>query len=342
MKTSTSEYILHHLREAGSVELRHKDSSGSWHTGWFNQVEAFLAEARWLSVKGDLYTSIQAPRPRIVNNKMDSGSPVRNDDIGYYIRLPFDLDPVRATGSNSTAEELQAAHDAALNLRQYLGMHGWPLPALACSGNGFHLLYRTRLPANEETRHQLKLIYRGLSNHINSELVTFDQKVRNPGRILRLYGSVNRKGEHTAERPWRTSWIELPASWRQVTPQQIANLASQFEIPIESSTPSGSSRSKVDGSGDYQTLDVVSWFQSKGNYIGHIESNIHAVQCPWQHEHTSDSPENGSDSIIYEADQGWPGFYCHHGHCESRDIRDVLSLWSDADQFCSNTWEVSR
>jgi len=94
----------------------------------------------------------------------------------------------------------------------------------------------------------------------------------------------------------------------------------------------------VAGKGDYSSLDIVSWFQSQGLYLNHLEDNKHAVICPWQHEHTVRSQDNGGDTIIFEADGGWPGFYCHHHHCEDRRIKDVMILLGDADEFCHSKW----
>jgi len=43
--------------------------------------------------------------------------------------------------------------------------------------------------------------------------------------------------------------------------------------------------------------------------------------------------------VIFEAGDGWPGFHCKHAHCADRTIRDVISLWPDADDFCARAFE---
>ena len=98
----------------------------------------------------------------------------------------------------------------------------------------------------------------------------------------------------------------------------------------------------VHGTGDYSTLDIVSWFQAHSHYIGLLKDNAHAVDCPWIAEHTSAGPPTGSDTVIFENGDGWPGFYCHHSHCAGRNITDVLSAWGDADVFCTQQWRARR
>ncbi len=166
-------------------------------------------------------------------------------------------------------------------------------------------------------------------------MVTFDRSVRNPARLCALYGFVKRKGLETAERPHRESWIEIPAEWGMVPPEQVAVVATALarSTPVRSDVRPVEP-SMIGGYGNYSTLDVVGWFRSQGLYIGHLEGNKHAVTCPWADEHTNPSPENGSDTIVFETDGGWPGFHCKHSHCDGRTIRDVMNLWGDADAFC--------
>lgn len=96
-------------------------------------------------------------------------------------------------------------------------------------------------------------------------------------------------------------------------------------------------RSHVSGKGDYSTLDIVGWFKSHGHYIEHLERNVHAVRCPFDHEINTTG-----DCVVFEADGSWPGFDCKHSTCQGRNIRDVLALWGDADAFCSQEWRAER
>lgn len=231
----------------------------------------------------------------------------------------------------------------ARGLASRLALIDWPAPAIGMSGNGWHLQFRTALPNTAETKEQLTAIYSGLYREFSDDVVEFDRSVRNPARLCCFYGSVKRKGLDTPARPHRQSWIQIPDDWRQVLPRQVAALADFYarqtadrpvkphESPVE--------RPAVSGRGDYSSLDVVAWFEAHGAYIGALAGNKHGVRCPWSGEHSTPSPRTGSDSIVYEADGGWPGFHCAHAHCADRDIRDVMKLWGDADSYCAGDFQ---
>ena len=168
----------------------------------------------------------------------------------------------------------------------------------------------------------------------STDTVTFDTSVSNPGRICRLYGSINKKGPHSPERPQRQSTIQLPADWRRVPLSEIQRLTREAgELPrVVRLTRTA----RFSGRGDYATLDAIRWFEAHGLYIKHIDGNKHEVVCPWEHEHSTSNP---GDTIIYESTgDSWAGYYCHHDHCCGRRIEDVMALFGDADQFCARQW----
>ncbi|MEW8179367.1 MAG: hypothetical protein AB2754_19995 [Candidatus Thiodiazotropha endolucinida] len=339
---TTADYLDWAFRDAGIVELRHHDGQ-RWITGWFDNPDALLQEARRRAKVGNLYTSLNAPKPRYVNNTME-GNPVRDADIGWIVRLPFDFDPERPTGCCSTDAELALACESRDRFVEAMVGLGWSMPLRAKSGNGYHALWRVRLPVNDETKQMLKVIYYGLHTDFDTPEVSFDRSVRNAGRILRLYGSTNRKGQNAHDRPHRQSTVWIPKDWQQVSQKQLEALANAYERRTQSRSERRSPQTQYHprGTGDYSSLNIVSWFEFHGLYIRHIEENKHAVVCPWASNHTTSSPEHGGDSIIYESDGGWPGFFCHHSHCEGFRLQDVVALLGDADQFCTQTWRASR
>ncbi len=260
-----------------------------------------------------------------------TGRALKNEDIGVITFLPFDFDPVRAKGSNSTASELQEAIDQRNLFVRSMTSRGWPMPAMGMSGNGAHALYRVYVKNTAATNQTVKAMYKLLASHFSTETVTFDRSVSNPARVWRLYGTINRKGPHTLKRPQRLSTFQAPGNWSRLPFSEVERLAGEALQKLKPSVVRVAPR--VGGSGDYSTLDICGWFASRGAYIRRIEENKHEVICPWEDEHSSSSP---ADSIIYTSrGSDWPGFFCHHDHCAGRNIRDVLSLWSDADAYCS-------
>ena len=99
---------------------------------------------------------------------------------------------------------------------------------------------------------------------------------------------------------------------------------------------------RIDGSGDYSSLDVVAWFKAHGQYHEQVEPGKHYVRCPWEAEHSDGIDAQVKDSVIWEADGGWPTFYCSHAHCEGRTIRNVMEVWGDADAFCTKVWRATQ
>ncbi|MEO0974187.1 MAG: hypothetical protein AAFX85_13930 [Pseudomonadota bacterium] len=173
---------------------------------------------------GSLYVTLNRPMPIPVPNALGCRA-LGNNDFDAVTRLPFDLDPVRPSGVSSTDTELTDAIKRRDGLVAMLRKTGWPAPLVATSGNGAHAVYRVRLPNNAETAEQFREIYRGLAREFGDDVVAFDTTVRNPGRIWRLYGTTNRKGLATPERPHRVAQCWIPHLWSRVRAQQIESLA---------------------------------------------------------------------------------------------------------------------
>jgi hypothetical protein len=337
--SSPREYVDALIADAGLVELRHHDR-GRWQSLWFADPHALLTAALERAGSGNLYTSLHRPKPGA--RSPGSTTPITNAEIERFTRIFFDFDPVRPKDTPSSAPEVQAAQERARGLARLLTAHGWPQPAIAMSGNGWHLHYRTALPNDDATSEMLRAIYASLAAELGDDVVGFDTTVRNAGRICALPGFTKRKGEPTERRPHRVARIWIPQEWKQVHPRQVEALASRYTPKREAEEARRKPQEgrmgdfAAGGMGDYGSLDVVAWFAAHGAYRFPIEGNKHSGWCPWQDAHTTEHGRTGA--IIFEADDSWPGFFCHHQHCAGRDIRDVLELWGDADRYCTAEW----
>ena len=147
------------------------------------------------------------------------GSPAKDTDVVRRRWLLVDCDPKRKRTVSSPAEEKKAARAKMTEVDSHLADCGWPTPNFGDSGNGFHLLFLIDLPGEDG-----RLVYgvlKVLANPFDDESVSIDTKVGNASRICKLYGTVSRKGEHTAERPHRLSGIITIPDQLDVVPVEL-------------------------------------------------------------------------------------------------------------------------
>lgn len=337
-------YLTHALHDAGRVELRTIEGPGRSRSGIFDNLNALEDAVVAQADLANVFHTLNAPRLRQADNAMTS-KPLTDAEIGHVVRLPFDFDPVRPKNSNATDGEVREALARRTRFVANMKGHGFPTPLLGMSGNGAHALYRCRLPASTRLREMLHCIYATLKADYSDEFVLFDSTVRNPSRIWRIYGTVNRKAPPTADRPHRLADCRFPSRWECVSPQALvrfANLCAKRNTRPEA-TPSAPGGSLTLGVGDYRTLDIVRWFIAHGFYKRGLVPGKHAVVCPWRGEHTNPAAglePMGTDTVIFDRtdDSGWPVFHCSHDHCDGRGIVDVMALWGDADRFCARAY----
>jgi hypothetical protein len=134
--------------------------------------------------------------------KAKKGELTKDEDILARHWLLIDADPVRPAGTNSTAAEKAAAREAIDRVHFYL-LEGLEADAdalaLADSGNGYHLMARIALEAADHGAVRAALLH--LAAKFDTDAVKIDPAVFNPARIVKLYGTLARKGEATADRP---------------------------------------------------------------------------------------------------------------------------------------------
>lgn len=335
------DYLEHALRDAGCVELRH-ELNGRWTSGTFSELSPLQDAVQSLRARGNLFTSLNTPSNVVALNRM--GTRALNDrDFGWHCRIPLDFDPIREAGVPSTDVELKHAIRQRDQVITALVALGLPRPAVAVSGNGAHALYRSRLPVTPETKEMLAHLYRGLSQEFSTNNVTIDPTVRNPGRVLRLYGTMNRKGLACEERPHRRAHILIPDRWEGVSPKILERLAARYARSAPPAVSRAIEQSPHVRSSDFSTLDVARWFTSHDAYRRALGHGKHAVICPWSDRHTVADHPTSTSTVVWEgaAPSLWPNFKCLHAHCEGRGIRDVLDLWGDADAYCFKGWNQS-
>jgi putative DNA primase/helicase len=134
----------------------------------------------------------------------------------------IDCDPKRPTGTSSTDEEKEASRQLAISIRDTLHSRGWSEPIIADSGNGYHLVYPVRLPSDESTSALFRSVLIAIATKFDNEAVRVDRVVFDAPRLVKLYGTMTRKGESSPERPYRMSkLLDVP---EVLTPVDRADL----------------------------------------------------------------------------------------------------------------------
>ncbi|MFC1895609.1 phage/plasmid primase, P4 family [Thermodesulfobacteriota bacterium] len=256
-------------------------------------------------------------------------------DIKCVRWLPIDIDPRRAAGISSSQSELEDAKTVAANVKQWLGEEmGFPKPIGACSGNGYHILYRLPdfAPADDILGPQ-KVISRALpalNEKFGDNPVEIDLAVSNASRIWKLYGTMARKGDSTADRLHRKSYLfssapdtldDVPVLSRALL-DKLAELAPQdrhtstaHARPPAASTSTLTKRMHPD---DLGVLDVEAYLEHYGVDIKGKKEKGAAVfylleKCVFDPSH-----RGGDAAIVTTPDPSHLLYTCFHNSCKGR------------------------
>jgi hypothetical protein len=137
------------------------------------------------------------------------------DPWGFWRDKP-DPDAPREKQPSSWRELAMASRVARKLVRPFLADRGFPDPVEMLTGNGIHLVYPIeptpagRCAAGDPVARLLQLI----GERSNIAGVTVDPSTFNPARMLRVPGTLNRKGKASPGRPYRTARVlTVPHDW---------------------------------------------------------------------------------------------------------------------------------
>jgi len=195
-------------------------SSGYFTGDSIDAAVAAIAELDRAGIAPGIYVTLNPVAPALLARAANRIKPrvretTQDKDIVHRRWLLIDVDPVRPTGVSATDAELALARERVEAVAEHLTSCGWPRPIVAMSGNGCHLLYRIDLPPNDAGL--LKALLAALADRFSDEKVTVDRAVHNPARIVKVVGTVSRKGDDLRgvagldDRPHRRSeFIDVP------------------------------------------------------------------------------------------------------------------------------------
>lgn len=299
------------LLERNSItELRVPKADGGPLTGLFDDFDALALAAAELSgnVPGTyvLLNQLKQSVARRVENRLRRATvAVKDADIERRRWLPIDFDPVRQPNTPSTDAEYEGAIALAKECRAWLRDRGWPNPVFGASGNGAHLLYPIDLPNDPASCELVKSALDVISLKFSSDQVLVDTGNFNASRVCRVYGTLNRKGKASDERPHRRAkLLGVPKEVETVSVGLLNELVATLPVI-------GNDRPK-------EKLDVARWIEE--NKVSVVREAgwknggcKWILQCPWNERHTN------SSAFIVKFPNGGIAAGCLHRSCAGKD-----------------------
>jgi len=236
---------------------------------------------------------------------------------------------VRPANVSATDQEKAGAMATAERVRRDLRGRDWPEPIFSDSGNGYHLLYRIDLPADDGGK--VERILAAIANLHDSDQVKIDTVVHNQSRICKLPGTWSKKGENTPERPWRLAqMLEAPSGDIAPVPLDLLNaLASEAPDASPAGNASantftdtcGSPNRAVKPDGGYTSrLLVGEWLRDSGREVvvkHKLDGTYFEIDCPFHSDHSA---------AFIQRHDGQNGFHCFHARCKGYSYQDAKGV----------------
>jgi len=310
------------MEPGGIVELRVPNAGfDGTISGYFADTEKLIQAAVAVNGKGPgVYVTINRIKTdllaRAANRTQTRAKNTTGDDDVLRRRwLLLDFDPKRPSGISSTESEHDAALQVAHSAKDTLDILGWPVPILADSGNGGHLLYSIDLPSKESTE-LLKGLLKAAAVKFGTPEVTVDVSVFNASRISKLYGTVAAKGDSTADRPHRLSrMLDIPETLEPVSFKLLEDFAGKPEPPPQRA-PSHST-----------SFNLGDWISRHGVQVhrGPVPDNGSdkwvLKACPFNPDHTA------PDAALFQNPSGALIFKCFHSSCADKKWQDFRAVY---------------
>lgn len=301
--------------------------SGKWNaSGYFTNADTLLAEIKKFRPKSGacVYFTLnhisqecysRAQRDRLI----EFATPTTGDrEIEALEWIMVDLDPIRASGTSSSNEQIEYAKITARKIFKFLKARGWSNPVVALSGNGIHLLYKIELKNDPERVELVKKVLMALNMLFADSKIDVDQKTFNPARICKLYGTIAQKGSNTEDRPHRMS--KILSSDEQIKPNDITLLQSLVELLPKEEKPQNYNKFNP------KSFDLQEWIDSHG--IAYTEKSSWnggtkwvLEQCPFDENH------KGKDASIIQTADGKICYNCFHASCSGNHWKEFRKLY---------------
>ena len=319
--------IFHPAGEVFEIRLFGKFGSVS---GFFDDPEKAAAElARYDGRAEGTYHVLNVVDPDLLArspNRLQGGKrggSTADRDILRRRFVALDIDADRDPKTNATAEEKDAAAGVFRRIKVHLEDNlGWPAGFVVDSGNGYQGGWPIDEPNDPETSAVLKRILRRLAEKFDEPGVAHvDLSVWSSAQLLKLPGTMVKKGPHSAERPHRRSELLAAHTSGVWTPRSaLEALAGPPEVKVPQEAYPAGNGSNGGGDGPF---DLEAFIADSGMRVRHhrqtAEGEVWEIAvCPFNADH------NRGEAFISQRADGAKLAGCHHNSCTWQwdDLRD--------------------
>lgn len=329
---STFLEVMHPGKDVFEIAVIKDSDSNKMNFGYFRNVKK--ATKAILKAEGDkpsgIYITANPCDKSLLDgdngNRIGPGlSRTKDGNIARIKHLLIDIDHKGAGKMGTTDEEHRAVLKVAKRIRKWTSGLGWPDPTLLDSGNGAWLIYETNLENSQENKHMIHRCLKHINSMYGSHDIKIDESVYNPSRLIRVPGTVNRKGPNDEKHPHRTARIlSMSETKRSLKKKRLQTLAGDSKA-ISAEGPSGKKTGNT-------LVDVDAYLRDYGiSHKGPIEyhgGNMYPLEaCPFNPDHKP------RESAIIQDPKGKLYFKCFHNSCRNYKWRDVRKQISGNDKL---------
>lgn len=308
------------------VEIRILKTKNGTISGYYDNFETLANDIKPYNGIYNIYATINPVNRSLLSRSANhltkyASNTTSDKDVERRTTLMIDIDPKRPAGISATDDEHKKALDKIFVIKDYLSKQGFGEPVICDSGNGGHLFYDIDLPNNKESAELVKKVLEALDLKFSDEWSEVDKTTYNAARITKLYGTIACKGDDTADRPHRQSYIiEAPEGVELVTKDQLESIANL--IP---------SKKKINALTNKTSFDIIKWMDDYDIAVVQTkpwnDGMLYELKsCPWSEEH-----KDGAYIIQYP--NGGISAGCHHSSCARENwgtLRDKFEPdWKD-------------
>jgi hypothetical protein len=299
-------------------------------SGYFDSADALIAALPRIEAAKGIYFTLNPVLPDLLArrcNRLDyaaSGETTGDQHIVRRRWLLIDVDPKRPAGISATDSEKEQAKSNAKAIREHLCGAGWPMPVVADSANGWHLLYRIEVPTDDGGL--IAGALKPLAAKFDNAHCSVDQAVHNPARIIKLFGTLACKGDSTPDRPHRMSRIVIvPEPLEVVSREHLESLVQNHPVAAATKTTAAPSPKR---NGQF---DLAAFFTRHGIKINRTKQLADGrmayllAECPFDANHGGDG-----EVAVFQSPDGKLGFQCKHNTCSGRDWKAFRELFEGA------------